>query len=711
MGCIAPARRIGPTWSGGWATRGVLLAAVLVLVGLLLVPHGGSGVGPSRRPLAAGAAAMAPALSTAVAPWSLTVAANPGEICPVAVTGCTAGQTETRVLLSAAAPATAPSWPAVQVAFVIETTAYDGVYDPADPVNFEKNPGAGYDPCAAVTGQLCEESNGVPFFVANARAIVNGIQSENPHSSVSFAMVDYAGTGGGSMWWGSGLYDDGADQVAYHVDSAAFVSASAFPSVVQQFQSQVLNGGYIEPDEDLADSFLHSGSVSALYGTILGSGLQWANNTHHVIVWMGSTAPEDPAYPENYCASPSGMLLDDWPFCHGTTCQPSADFPVAISPNCEGWVHSQDGNSADSIAGLAHTAPTCTDSIGGACTIDTIDLWDTPTDPYSLGWPTGTTYRFPGPGSAPVLADSTNILMAGCDLAAATGGTWDGPTFWTCPGGQSGTLRYVAHGPPSTPNTGNPSLLAAFDGIGFGAIRSTEIGVGGDRPIFSFVPYGAFAMAPQPEYATSCVSPSGFAPHCPVAPTVSQVGGTWSYGWNWSAFPSENVLRSGDLWTAAFNVVATGPPYGNVPLDACVTPTCYGAGGGAVDGAYTWVQYRLPNSTSLETQSFPLAKVTVSIVGVPVGVTPPPPPAPPPAAVPVLAPVQVSLPQPIPLPIQSPLSTVSIQATSAGLLMAGITRVMMKNKPIAMQMAMKNGPAQSRFDKPDVSGPEAGRFE
>ena len=56
-------------------------------------------------------------------------------------------------------------------------------------------------------------------------------------------------------------------------------------------------------------------------------------------------------------------------------------------PNCEGWVRSQDGNPSDSIAALTKTSPTCTDSIGAACTVDVVDYWDTPTDPYSQGWP------------------------------------------------------------------------------------------------------------------------------------------------------------------------------------------------------------------------------------------------------------------------------------------------------------------------------------
>ncbi|MCI4361168.1 MAG: hypothetical protein L3J91_05645, partial [Thermoplasmata archaeon] len=63
------------------------------------------------------------------------------------------------------------------------------------------------------------------------------------------------------------------------------------------------------------------------------------------------------------------------------------------------------------------------------------------------------------------------------------------------------------------------------------------------------------------------------------------------------------------------------------------------------------------------------------------------------------------------LPIVTPVGTFSIQATAAGLLMAGITRLTIKNKPIAMQIAAKAGPAQSKFDAAQRQGPDTGHFE
>ena len=70
------------------------------------------------------------------------------------------------------------------------------------------------------------------------------------------------------------------------------MTSGSFGGQVQStFQAEVLGGGYIYGDSDFSDNILHSSVITALYGTIIGSGLDWSPHTHHVIVWMGSTAP------------------------------------------------------------------------------------------------------------------------------------------------------------------------------------------------------------------------------------------------------------------------------------------------------------------------------------------------------------------------------------------------------------------------------------
>src|SRR4029077_5130912 len=129
---------------------------------------------------------------------------------------------------------------------------------------------------------------------------------------------------------------------------------------------------------------------------------------------------------EDYSVSPSNYAAFGGRYTQ--TCEPSYTFLNGVSPSCEGWIHSQDGNITHSIAGLAKSATQCTQSIGGVCTIDTIDYWTTTTDPWSKGGPAGRTGG--GPGGSIVVKDVSTVLLAGCDLADATGGTWNGPSWF-----------------------------------------------------------------------------------------------------------------------------------------------------------------------------------------------------------------------------------------------------------------------------------------
>lgn len=371
-----------------------------------------------------------------------------------------------------------PHWPEVQVAFVLETTPYDGVYDPTvrDWGQLLGGPG---DACGASlpgTGPLCEESNGVPFFVANASAIAAGIQTANPSSNVSFALVDY-----------SASHDafDNLNGTEYHVDTPNFLPAASFGAAVNaSFVANVLGNQSFYQNSDLSDNILHSASITALYETIVGTGLNWSNETHHVVVWIGSTAPRDPNYVEDYCVSPSdfdqsiGGSAGTGAACFDPTCEPAATFGNSSVPACEAWVVPQNSSTNNSIALLARSAPGCTSALGGSCTVDTIDYLNGVTDPLSYAWPRLLNSTGGGPGGSAAAADSSNILRAGCDLASATAGSWDGPSFYTCPQGSVGTLSYSPHGPYASPDTSNPTLLGALTSVGFGPVQnSTPVSV------------------------------------------------------------------------------------------------------------------------------------------------------------------------------------------------------------------------------------------
>ena len=506
---------MGPsgTFARGAPGRRLLdLTSILLVAGIaLLLPgttvRGTSAITPSAPPAVEAVSAPAgttPAPAVPTDGLALGVSASPRSICAFDVDTCAADAPTARVTLTASAVSSgALAWPNVQVAFVVETTADDGVYDGSagDP---------GEDSCAASTQVLCEESNGVPFFVTNAPAIASAIAAANPDSQVTFAMVDYFAN--------INNWDDG-DGGEYHVGIPTFVSPSYFGSdVTSTFQATVLEGGFVYGDSDMADNQLTSSMITAMYGTIVGSGLDWSNNTHHVIVWMGSTAPRDPNYPEDYCVSWEDQYYASENGCIGATCEPSYTFTSGTSPNCEGWVRSQDGTATHSIASLAHTATQCTQSVGGDCTIDMIDLYDSNTDPLSPSWPAGDPGG--GPGGILVEQDVDQTLLAGCDMAAATGGTWDGPAWFSCPDGSAGHLEYVPHGPAESPNTENPTLFAAFRDIGFGPVAEAQEAADAQRPLFEYVPFGPIVPTPDLGATAACVRAGVELPTCQQAPTV-----------------------------------------------------------------------------------------------------------------------------------------------------------------------------------------------
>ncbi len=696
----------------GRSVRTILLSLLFVGLGLAMV--GNVARAAPTGPGAGEAVAVAPdgaALLDATSPsatgssLALGISVTPSAICAQESDECPAGTGVARVTMTASASEGAGlAYPAVQVAFVLETVTQDGT------ANWEDGDIA-YDKCAIASPgsqqPACEESNGVPFFVANAGTIANAIQDENPHTKVSFALVDFFATYDDD--WND---DDGAE---YHVDISQFVAAQYFGAEVKAtFQSTVLDGGWSYPDNDMSDNDLDSSSITALYGTIIGSGLSWENNTHHVIVYMGSAAPQDPNYAEDMCLGwQDGSATITGPACYAATCEPSYVFQNGIQPQCEGWVSSQDGNANDSIAALAHTSATCTDSVGGDCTIDVIDYNDCNTDPNCKDWATGR-----GPGSGPdgyaVVQDVDHILLAGCALAAATGGTWDGPEGFTCPDGQSGTILQVPHGLVSTPNTQNPYLLQALRSISFGPVLVTQVAKGTGKPVFTFMPFGSMALAPTLNATATCERQGVPFPSCQKVPTILTQDGRQYLGWNWSTNASTNVMYVGDSWQVSFNVIASGPPYQLVPVDACTTPACYSAGSGDENGVYTWATYVPGSNVSIAIESFPLAQIAIeNVIPTTPILTPPPasPPPPPPPTVTIVTPI--AQPQQVGVGQTVSVTNVSLQGIAAGVIAMGASRIRLRQRPVAV-VAGKSGvvPSGSRFSAETGNpNPAFGRFE
>ncbi|MDE1835840.1 MAG: PKD domain-containing protein [Euryarchaeota archaeon] len=309
-----------------------------------------------------------------------------------------AGASPTPSAFGAAASPERISLPSVQVWFVIETTLYDGVYDPS----------AGDVGRSTCTGP-CNESNGVPYFIQNAGRVATVLQALHPGLSLSFGLVDYFSTSNSGAACGgttfAGDHDDG-DGCSFHVDIATPTAASNFGAqVVATFQATQLGGGYVLGDTDYSDNMLTSSSTASLYALQENFTGSWGLAPYHVVAWMGSTAPRDLQYPENYVASQS-----DWTTGWGSTCEPSL-FPG--EPTCEAWLttHLSVGQIAQrngTILNMIDLAAGTTNASSGDYQVASTALKDTARN------------------------DSSRILRAGCEMAVGTGGIWEGPRGYNC---------------------------------------------------------------------------------------------------------------------------------------------------------------------------------------------------------------------------------------------------------------------------------------
>ena len=744
----------------GLATCGVLVITLtIVLVGLM--PTGGSSYSresPFSR-------ASSQRVIAATSPVSLSLVSSPTTICAWEQLNCPGGADTTTVTMRAVAAGSGiAAWPAVQLLFLVETTPYDGVFEGCT----EAHCGAMLDPCATtnytvnINKPLCDESNGVPFFLANVGGITQAIQNQYRSTRFSYGMADYGATcdhyddcnGIHSVYGRDGTHAaytinttgwDSATYSAYHVDVGDFVSGASFAAAVDStFLRSVLGGNLYLPGSNLSDNFLHASSITALYGSLAGAGLNWSPSAHHVIVVIGSTAPRDPAYIQNYCVSDSIWAAADdsnngpnaWPppVCvsndtnvTSSVCEPSYQFNSSLaSPECVGWVNPSTVSPNTSIAEMARDSPNCRDSLGGSCTVDMIDLYAMTTNPNSPGWVSShfawdsTISNGSTAGSWWAVQDAHHVISAGCDLANASGGTWDGPTISNCGQGRTGSLAYVSHGPNDAPILSNPTLLSALATVGLGNPPPGLVALGQIGPMFTFAPYDNFRVDESGPMTATCVSQFTPTSACQIRPTFLTHGGVTYLAWNWSTDPNLDVLYSGDSWTASFLLVATGPPYNQpVPIDVCGMVTCTLAESlafGAPRSSMTFV----PATSSLtfaasESLSFPLAEVTV--LTIPGETSSPSLPGPPP-------PNGVPPPQPIPIggPISLPsggvvaaasASGLSLAEVAAGILGAGFARVVIQRRAIATRVAMNvAGRARpSRFDSSVPDDPRFGRFD
>ncbi|HZY70062.1 MAG TPA: hypothetical protein VFF67_03680, partial [Thermoplasmata archaeon] len=273
--------------------------------------------------------------------------------------------------------------------------------------------------------------------------------------------------------------------------------------------------------------------------------------------------------------------------------------------------------------------------------------------------------------------------------------------------------------PYNNPSKNNPTLFQALRQVGFGPVVETQTASGTGKPLFQFVSFGNIVVANGPTLQATAACTRNGVPlkTCQTTPTLSHQFGRTILGWNWSTNKSANVMFVGDAWTASFNVVATGPPYATVPVDACVGAFCYAGGSTALNGLFSWATYVPYTNNSVITASFPLGQVQVQFTPPPLGApAPPPAPPPPPPGVPIPAPLPVPITQSIGIGQSVGVGNVALQGVAAGFLGAGFMKVSQRNRPIAMAVAAKSGvrvrDARSRFEKGmSTNESSLGRFE
>ena len=568
------------------------MAALLVIVPGYL-HFGGPGSpssapsGPSRSSDLGGRTPWVPLPSPTLlssSAFNLSISVAPPVICGEGTRSCSAATGIARVTLNATAEASTAdlTYPRVDVVFILETTPYDGG---ADPASMDLRSCAG----TSVTS-LCNEADTLRTFTQYSGTILAGIQAAHPGANVSFAMLDGFAT--------HQIFDDGDGAVVWQDLSHFTSNVSAFAKGVNTSLAAGYpwSGSSVIGESDLTDNFLTGPAITQVYGALAGGLVNWTSSAHRVVVWVGSAAPRDPNYVENYTPTFSDNAYPGTcGACLAPSCEPSWNFSTGASPACEGWASSSDGVAGDSIAALATNGPDCRGTPGQQCTIDIVNPRTVPTDATLTGWRyvNNTTAR----------TDATHVLAAGCDLSAATGGSWDGPDNYACGDGRAGTLP--VH--PTGSTTLDTSLIGALENVSLGRPFDTGYAPPANGSEFRFVPGPSVGLATPLNATTSCRPAVGTAFSCPLPVSASTAAGP-TLEWN---FTSGVNLHVGDRWSASFDVEVDSLLSGTFPIDRCWAAPCASAGSGAMAGVATGVQYIDPASGNWSQVGFPLAEVGV----------------------------------------------------------------------------------------------------
>ncbi|HEV8050365.1 MAG TPA: PKD domain-containing protein, partial [Thermoplasmata archaeon] len=452
---------------------------------------------------------------------------------------------------------------------------------------------------------LCSDSgdcfptwtDAVQTFVASTGTVTHNLVAAHAGTNLSFALAFTESA--------LGPFDDG-DSLPLQVPVPNFVNDTQFgPAVNRSFT--------IPGDVDSSDNPLQTGVITALYGALDGLAVNsssyapgqlgpvnWTAGENHVVVWVGATAPVNSNYTEYECPL-AGIGCSTAAKGTMPTCEPSTGLSSPL-PTCEGWTSSQNGNPNDSIAALSHSGSACLNSSWGHCTVDSVILNATSTDPASKAW---ATKNVSGYNRTVVRLDTGHIVEAGCNISVVTGGSWDGPLNSTC-GNWTGTL-----GSAGSSGT-NSQLVSALSNVSLGTPGSPSVGspIGG-APMFRFVLTPAFAPAPDLNAVATCASSTGPLAGCPQSPSISHSEGRTILGWNWTSVPGHASLSAGDVWTASFDVEAAGGPANATPVDECTTIACASVENLSSGSAFSGAEFAPWGLSAAWNESFPLLLVPI----------------------------------------------------------------------------------------------------
>jgi hypothetical protein len=266
------------------------------------------------------------------------------------------------------------------------------------------------------------------------------------------------------------------------------------------------------------------------------------------------------------------------------------------------------------------------------------------------------------------------------------------------------------------------SMLATVNlsiGVGYTDVTSGVLAL--QQATIFVVPWGNVFLSLSTPITASCATPLNASAPCASAPSLLGTGSAASLGMEWRPNQWQNTLYVGDRWTLQFGFSVSAPPYGSVPVYACLTGSCLDNGSGTRNGSFSEIGWSMAPPGVENASSLPFANVSVDPPQVAPGgssgpissVPPPPPPVPIGLPGPVTIPIPVSVPSPVVSTLLIAVPSVSLSALAAGILSAGFARVVLQRRAIQIGQPIGNKvrPKRSAFEAESPTDTTVGRFD